>query len=126
MFSLFNLFTKYRSIKQGVYKPEEFAQEQAVGALLGAFLVPVLILIGFFVLIVLLAFTSVLGGPYTIAKVFFWFLFVIYFSVGYLISIIIKTIRKGTRASVSRVRENVSNFSMKNKVVRDAEVTEIN
>lgn len=125
MFQLFNLFTQYRSIKQGVHKPEEFVQEQLFGILFGALLVPALLFIGFFVLIVILAFTSVLGGPYVIAKIFFWFLAVVYFSIGYLIFMVIKTIKKGTRAGVSKVQEGVSKFTMKNKVVKDAEVTEL-
>lgn len=92
--------------------PFKIIREQAMGAFVGALLLPVIIFTGFIVLLFILAFTHLLGGPYGIAKLLFWFLAFIYTSVGCLI---VKIVKQGRKIS-DKVESEAT------QVFRDAEI----
>ena len=94
--------------------PQAMFRKQIARAFVGALIFPVLMLIGFFVFLFILSFTHLLGGPYGIARFFFWFLAFIYGSVAYGV----------LKFSLGKQKTTDSADSNSGQVFRDAEVVE--
>lgn len=73
---LFKIFTIRKMVKDAQENPGEFAGGEIQDFLIGMLIVPVLIvvlLIGFFFIV---GFTTVVGGPFMIGKIFFYILLI--------------------------------------------------
>ena|SRR3989304_4368817 len=103
IFSLFKLFRAYRKgkTKEGV---SEFVNEQAGEILLAPFWITLLIISPFFIISAIFAFFELWGGPYGIAKFFFW-----------LFAVIIILLVSGMRAIISRSKKVIKKVS--NKII---------
>ncbi len=79
---LFKILRIRSMAKQGINDPQGFVQDQAkeaaIDAAIGALIVPAIFLILFLALLFVLSYTHLLGGPYGIAKFFFWLLVMVY------------------------------------------------
>jgi ABC-type uncharacterized transport system fused permease/ATPase subunit len=106
-------------VKEGVENPERFAKNQVKEAVIGALIIPLAILIVFLVFLFILSYTHVLGGPYGLARFFFWILIIIYGLSGSAVYFIGKTFRKVFSS------EKITHESHKPKGhIRDAEIVD--
>jgi hypothetical protein len=80
---LFRIIDITQKARKGTQDPKGFMREQIQGALFEIVIGPILGLILFLGLLFVLSYTHVLGGPYGLARFFFWFLTIVYVSVGY-------------------------------------------
>ncbi len=107
--------------KQGSTDPKGFAKGQVLDAIIGALIVPVLGLILFLGLLFILSYTHLLGGPYGIARFFFWLLLIVY-TIG---GLVIYSIYSAIRNAVTNAKERTKKFSDASDQslgIRDAEV----
>ena len=116
IFQIFQITQKTRKASQD---PEGFVQQQALGVLIGMLIGPFIFLLLFLVFLFLLSYTHLLGGPYGIARFFFWFLAIIYGTVGYLGYKAVVTIKR----VISQQRKKMQTSQNKGKY-REAEVVE--
>ncbi len=116
---MFRLYSLYKMWKEGTSDPKGFAKGQVLDAILGALIVPVVALILFLAFLFILSYTHLLGGPYGVAKFFFWLLAIFYTLAGLLIHAIYKAF-KGAITRVSGSRETKS--AKMESGIRDAEV----
>lgn len=102
----------FQIIKVGVqgrkaYKhPGEFTGEAVRDVALSFVILPLLGAVALVVLLFLLSFTHVLGGPYFLAKIFFWILFVTCLLIGvpaYLYYRLVRRISKKVGEQTDRV-----------------------
>lgn len=110
-------------VKEGTENPERFAKNQAKDAVIGALIVPIVILILFLGFLFVLSYTQVLGGPYGIARFFFWLLVVIYGISGsalYFIGRAVKRVFSSGKSMSSHQPETSPNGS----TIRDAEIVD--
>lgn len=86
--------------------PGEFAGEAVTDVALSVLILPILGALALVVLLFLLSFTHLLGGPYFLAKVFFWLLIVGYAIIGlpiYLYYRLVRRISKKVGTETERV-----------------------
>lgn len=69
---IFQIFKIRKMVREGTENPGKFAGGQASDLLVGLFIIPLIISIFVLVLLFLLSYTSVLGGPFGLAKFFFY------------------------------------------------------
>jgi hypothetical protein len=93
--------------RSGIADPEGFAADEVSGFLVGAVLIPIVIALGFLAFLGALAFSTFLGGPYAIAKVFFFFLLIPYGVFGGLFFFILKFARTLSKTAVKQGRETI-------------------
>ena len=91
--------------REGVNDPQGFAKGQIKDAIIGALVVPILMVLGFWVLLFILSFTGMLGGPYGLAKFFFWFVTIIYGIVGFVLLQIFSTLKRVASTTQKKYRD---------------------
>ena len=69
---IFQIFKIRKMVREGAENPGKFAGGQAGEFLVGLFIVPIIIAVIVLALLFLLSFTTVLGGPFGLAKFFFF------------------------------------------------------
>jgi hypothetical protein len=102
---LFRIIKIYRMSKAGIENPENFAADEAGGFLLGLILVPVLGALIFLLFLGALAFSHFWGGPYAVAKVFFFFLLIPYAVFAGIIITTVRIVKKMTKAAVEKGKD---------------------
>lgn len=116
---LFRLLQYKNMAQEGFDNPKAFAKAQATDAIIGAMIVPILFLLGFLGFLFILSYTQLIGGPYGIAKFFFWFLVVVYGTVGYVVYKIFNAFKKALKKHKHSV-----GFESHTGRYRDAEIVQ--
>lgn len=120
---LFRILQFRNMAKEGLNDPKGFAKGQAKEAIIGALMVPVIGLILFLALLFVLSYTQLLGGPYGVAKFFFWLLTIAYAIGGFVIYTIYSTIKKAVKNVKDEMKKN-SRSTNETSNIRDAEIIE--
>lgn len=107
--------------QEGLNNPEAFAEDQAKEALIGALILPVIVVLGFLAFLFVLAYTGILGGPYGVAKFFFWIVTIIYVVVGYTLYKVATTLKRAVQSQRQAMRKQAEE---KNTNYREAEIIE--
>lgn len=94
LFTIIKVGLKGRSFRNN---PNNFAQEAVMETGLSLILLPVITAVIILVLLFILSFTHLLGGPYGLAKVFFWFFAIGYAVISLPVYFFYKTIKKASR-----------------------------
>lgn len=100
------LFKLFRAHKKGQFKDGmgEFAHEQAGEILLAPFWLAIIILAPFLIFCATLGFFEVWGGPYGLAKFFFWFFGVIVAIIG----LVMRGISKGAKKILNKAGDHLN------------------
>ena len=95
------LFKLFRAHKKGQLKDGmgEFAHEQTGEILLAPFWLAIIIIAPFLIISAVFGFFEVWGGPYGIAKFFFWFFAVIVAIIG----LVMRAIDKGAKKILNKI-----------------------
>ena len=120
---LFRIIQLTKQGKEGSEDPMGFVSRQAKGAIIEALLIPILGLVAFLVFLFLLSYTHFLGGPYGIARFFFWLLVLVYGTAGYFFYTIYSSFKKVISESKKKMKQKES-FTADGKRIREAEVVE--
>ncbi len=102
---LFRILKIYSLSKQGITDPESVLADEISGFLIGTILIPVFAAIGFLIFLGALAFSHFWGGPYLIAKFFFFFLLIPYFAFGTMLFYVLRFIRQASKSVVRQGKE---------------------
>jgi ABC-type uncharacterized transport system fused permease/ATPase subunit len=119
---LFRIIKMTKQAHEASRDPEGFAFKQATSAILGALIPTIITLLAFLGFLFALSYTSFWGGPYGLARFFFWFLVFIYGIGGYVLYFawskttqFLKTYIKSARKKNTTAQEPQSHY-------REAEV----
>ncbi len=69
---LFKILKIRKMVREGTENPSGFAGEQAGELLWGFLAIPIIIAVAVLILLSIFSFTHVWGGPFLLAKIFFW------------------------------------------------------
>ncbi len=108
-------------VREGIKDPEAFAESEARGAFIAALIPPVLIALGFLAVLFILGYTALWGGPYGVAKFFFWCCAIIYTVVGYTFYKVVTTLKRAVQAGRERMK---GYYTSSTKSYREAEVVD--
>ena len=117
---IFKAIKIVREARDSSEDPNRFVKKQIQGALFELIIGPVIVLLAFLGFLFMLAYTNVLGGPYGLARFFFWFIFFVYFITGAGVYMIYKTFKQAVRTTTQNIKKDASPRG----VYRDAEVVE--
>ena len=117
---IFEILQIRQKAKRASRDPHEFVKQEAIGALIGALIGPFIFLVLFLGFLFILAYTHLLGGPYGLARFFFWFLVIVYGTVGYLGYQMIALVKRAFKNQQQMMRE----ASEDGGVYREAEVVD--
>ncbi len=116
---VFKIFQLHKMAKEGIADPKGFAKGQVKEAVIGALIVPVIILALFIAFLFILSYTHVLGEPSGLARFFFWLFVIVYGTAGSVIYLIYSTIRSAIKRS-----KKLHEMQDTQAHVRDAEIVE--
>jgi hypothetical protein len=107
---LFKIFTIRKMMRDAKENPGQFAGGEIQDLLVGMFIVPILIGILLLALFFILGFTSVLGGPFMIGRIFFYLFLIGGGTTSFILWKIIKFTKQITKKAVDDTIhvENVS------------------
>ena len=101
---IFQILKVRKMVKEGSENPGNFAGGQVADLLTGLFVVPIVIGVGVLILLFILSFTTLLGGPFGLAKFFF---FVVLFGILSLGSFVWKLSKLAKRMTHKTVDETI-------------------
>ena len=102
-YMIFKMISIYHQVKEGTSDPAGFVTSQIIGAMIGAAIVPALVLLGVVVILGILSFTHLIVAPSLIAKILFWIFVIaeaIYFFIVFVIIRLTKKIINKTKSSI--------------------------
>jgi arginine exporter protein ArgO len=107
---IWKLWQAQKMIREGRENPAKFAGGEARDALLSVLIVPGLTMVAILVMFGIVGFSSLLGGPYLLFKIFFWMGAVIVFILGCIAYAIIRAVIHLTKHVVSHTikKESIS------------------
>jgi len=105
LFQILHIRSMAKDIKEN---PGKFAGGQASELAIGLLIIPIIIIVLGLALFFILAFTSLLGGPYLLFKILFFIAFFISIGIGFVMYGAISLINRTTRNAVNRTVETIS------------------
>ncbi len=100
-YMIWKLWQAQRMIREGRENPAKFAGGEARDAILSILIVPGFIMIALLVILGIAGFSSLLGGPYLLFRIFFWIGVLIVFILGCITYVIIRAVIHLTKRAVS-------------------------
>ncbi len=104
---LFRIFLIGKTIRDIKSNPSKFAGEEARGAIIGIFILPIIIVLLGLIFLFVLGFTNVFGGPYGFFKVVFFIGLFTSFIFGLIIKRLLSFVGNTTIKVTSEVVENI-------------------
>lgn len=115
---LFKILHIKNMAQEAASNPQAFAEQQAKEAMIGAMIFPLVVFLGFLAFLFILAYTHLLGGPYGVAKFFFWIIGIIYATAGYVLYKIVTSLKR----IVQKQREKMKETTISEGNYREAEI----
>lgn len=99
---IFKILKIRQMVKEGTENPSEFAGGQASDFIVGLLIAPLVIAIAVLVLLFILSYTTLLGGPFGFAKFFFYVVLFGALAFGSLVWKLSKLTKQMTRSAVDK------------------------
>lgn len=104
---LFKIFFIGKTIRDIKSNPSKFASEEARGAILGIFILPIMLVILGLAVLFILGFTNFFGGPYLFFKIVFFFGLFTSLIFGFIIRKLMSLVGHTTKNVVSKTVETI-------------------